>query len=223
MTIDYTRLIEQLDPEQDGEDTLKPRTAIVDEVNSDGTLDIILSGVIVPNVPRLASVGAIEGDAVQVQVSRGSMLVVGTIASVSTPHLPSSGAINQPGPSSNDNVSGSSFQSMAGTGNVTSFSFTKRYADSNIKIEMAATCYMVTATGTNIIFGVQINAVDTPLFRIIFPVLNQRFWGTGFADVSGVPAGVHTVQARWRRESGTGTGRRDTGDWFSLSALEVSG
>jgi hypothetical protein len=79
MAIDYTRLIEQLDPEQDGEDSLKPRTAIVDEVNSDGTLDIILSGIVIENVPRLSTVSAMEGDVVQVQVSRGSILVVGFV------------------------------------------------------------------------------------------------------------------------------------------------
>lgn len=81
MTIDYTKLINQLDPEPDGEDSLKPRTAIVDAVNANGTLNIILSGVVVPNVPRLASVAPVVGDAVQVQVSRGSMLVIGFVTS----------------------------------------------------------------------------------------------------------------------------------------------
>lgn len=80
MTIDYTRLIEQLDPQLDGEDPLKPRTATVNAVNSNGTLNIVLSGVIIPNVPRLSSVGAVVGDVVQVQSSRGSLLVIGVSA-----------------------------------------------------------------------------------------------------------------------------------------------
>jgi hypothetical protein len=79
MAIDYTKLIEKLDPERDGPDVTTLRTAIVDEVNSDGTLDIILSGVVVPDVPRLSTVSAVEGDVVQVQVSRGSILAVGFV------------------------------------------------------------------------------------------------------------------------------------------------
>ena len=79
MAIDYTRLIEALDPERDGQDVTTLRTAIVDDVNANGTLDIILSGVIVPEVPKLSTVSAVAGDVVQVQVYRGSMLVVGFV------------------------------------------------------------------------------------------------------------------------------------------------
>jgi hypothetical protein len=224
MTIDYTKLINQLDPEQDGEDSLKPRTAIVDEVNVDGTLDIILSGVIVPNVPRLSSVGAVEGDAVQVQVSLGGMLVIGTIGSTTTPHLPSSNAINGIAVTSGQNdTSSTTFVNLAGTGAVTSFSFTKRYAASKIKVQMNATCYCITAV-TNVDFGVLINGVDTFMFRVILGATSQRVTGVGgVADITGVPAGVHTVQGRWRRVAASGTARRDTGDWLYLSALEVSG
>jgi hypothetical protein len=224
MTIDYTRLIEQLDPEQDGEDTLKPRTAIVDEVNSDGTLDIILSGVIVPNVPRLASVGAIEGDAVQVQVSRGSMLVVGTIASVSTPHLPSSGSISAiatTGGALNDSTS-NTFVNLGGTGSITSFSFTKRYSDSRIKVDMRASGYCITNLSIPE-FGVLINGVDTAMFTLpAMSATSQRQANSAVKEISGVPAGVHTIQGRWRRSTGTGTIRRDGGDWLTISALEVS-
>lgn len=79
MAIDYTRLIEKLDPHKDGQDNTTLRTATVSVVNANGTLDITLSGVVIPGVPRLASVGAVVGDTVQVQVYRGSMLVVGFV------------------------------------------------------------------------------------------------------------------------------------------------
>jgi hypothetical protein len=223
MTIDYTKLINQLDPEQDGEDSLKPRTAIVDEVNVDGTLDIILSGVIVPDVPRLASVGAVEGDAVQVQVSLGGMLVIGTIGSTTTPHLPSSGSISAIATSGalNDTTS-ATFVNLGGTGSVTSFNFTKRYAGSRIKVDMRASAYCITNLSIPE-FGVLINGVDTAMFTLNdMSTTSQRIKNSAVKHISGVPAGVHTIQGRWRRSTGTGTCRRDGGDWLTITALEVS-
>mgnify|MGYP003579741927 FL=1 len=216
MTIDYTRLIEQLDPERDGEDTLKPRTAIVDEVNSDGTLDIILSGVIIPNVPRLASVGAIEGDAVQVQVSRGSMLVVGTIASVSTPHLPSSNSMSAAGPGANNDTASTSFASMAGT---TTLSFTKRYADSKVFVMMFASMFGVAGVA-DIEIGVQIDGVDYAINRTSIP--NTVFTiHSGSRAITGVTSGVKTIQARWRRAGGSVEARRNAGGHIQMSAIET--
>jgi hypothetical protein len=221
MTIDYTRLIEQLDPERDGEDTLKPRTAIVDEVNSDGTLDIILSGVIIPNVPRLASVGAIEGDAVQVQASRGALLVIGTIASVSTPHLPSVGNLNTTGPTgSNDDTTSASFANMAGTGAVTSFSFTKRYAASAVWLDITAWMFSATSASDTEV-AVQIDGVDYAIIEVAV-ALNVHVPVNGHRKITGITFGVKTVQARWRRSAGSGTLRRNAGDWLSITAMEVS-
>jgi hypothetical protein len=87
--LDITRLIQKLDPRPDGQDKSQLRTGTVDAVNADGTLDVVLSGVVVPNVPKLASVGGAVGSVVQVQVYRGSMLVVG----VTTPALAPVGAV----------------------------------------------------------------------------------------------------------------------------------
>jgi hypothetical protein len=88
-TPDLTRLIEKLDPRPDGQDKVQLRTGVINEINADGTVDVILSGVVVPNVPRLASVSGAVGSVVQVQVYRGSMLVIG----VSTPALMPTGAL----------------------------------------------------------------------------------------------------------------------------------
>lgn len=87
--VDLTRLIQKLDPRPDGQDKAQLRTGTVDAVNADGTLDVVLSGVVVPDVPKLASVGGAVGSVVQVQVYRGSMLVVG----VTTPALAPVGAV----------------------------------------------------------------------------------------------------------------------------------
>lgn len=80
MALDITRLIEKLDPRADGQDKVQLRTGTINAVNANGTVDVVLSGVVVPNVPRLSSVGPVVGDSVQVQVYRGSLLVVGFVA-----------------------------------------------------------------------------------------------------------------------------------------------
>lgn len=75
--IDYTRIIDQIMPKAGGEDVLRLRGATVDAVNSDGTVDIIMSGVVVPNVVRLSNAAAVVGESVQVLIHRGLMLVIG--------------------------------------------------------------------------------------------------------------------------------------------------
>lgn len=214
--IDYTKLIEKLDPEKDGQDVTTLRTAIVDEVNSDGTLDIILSGIVIPDVPRLASVGAVEGDAVQVQTYRGSMLVVGTIASVSTPHLPSSASMSAVGPGGNDDTASTSFVNMSGT---TTLSFTKRYADSKIFVVMHCSMFGIGGV-SDIEIGVQIDGVDYAVNRANIP--NTVFdVHNGSRAISGVTSGVKTLQARWRRASGSVNARRNSGGFINMSAMET--
>lgn len=79
--IDYTKLRKKLAPDQDGEPPTHLRTATVDAVNSDGTVDLLMaSGVIVPDVPKLASARALDGSVVQVIALRGSLLVLGSIS-----------------------------------------------------------------------------------------------------------------------------------------------
>jgi hypothetical protein len=80
--IDYTALLKKLTPDRDGEAHTHLRTGTVDAVNSDGTLDIMMSGgIIVPSVPKLASAYAPDGATVQMISFRGSLLVLGPSAS----------------------------------------------------------------------------------------------------------------------------------------------
>jgi hypothetical protein len=78
--LDYTKLIKKLVPEQDGEDRLRLRTAVVDDVNADGTVDILLSGILIESVPRLGSAYVEDGGQVQVLSYRGGLLVLGAVA-----------------------------------------------------------------------------------------------------------------------------------------------
>jgi hypothetical protein len=80
--IDYTSLLKKLSPDRDGEPHTHLRTGTVDAVNSDGTLDIMMSGgIIVPSVPKLATAYAPDGAAVQMISLRGSLLVIGAVGS----------------------------------------------------------------------------------------------------------------------------------------------
>lgn len=86
MGIDYTRLLEKLNPDPGAEDTLRLRVATVTTVNANGTLDLTMSsGVLVPGVPKLASAVAPAGAVVQVITLRGSLLVIGAVSGTAVP------------------------------------------------------------------------------------------------------------------------------------------
>ena len=80
--IDYTKLRKKLIPEPDGEPPVVMRTGTIDAVNSDGTVDVEMSsGIILPDIPRLASAGVAVGVVVNIISFRGSLLVIGPSAS----------------------------------------------------------------------------------------------------------------------------------------------
>lgn len=76
--IDYQKLLDKLLPPADGEDMTRLRTGIVDAVNADGTLDVGISGLVIPSVPRLTNAPMVAGSVVNVLVWRGGLLVIGT-------------------------------------------------------------------------------------------------------------------------------------------------
>lgn len=78
MGIDYTSLLDKLTPQRDGEPPTHLRTGTVAAVNSDGTVDITMSGgALVPDVPRLDSAHVAVGTVVQMLSFRGALLVLG--------------------------------------------------------------------------------------------------------------------------------------------------
>lgn len=79
--IDFTTLRKKLDPDPGAEDTLRLRTAIVQTMNADGTVDILVSGATVPSVPRLDDGGWLAaGAVVQVLTLRGGRIILGTVS-----------------------------------------------------------------------------------------------------------------------------------------------
>lgn len=76
--IDFTKLREKLDPDPGGEDNLRIRTAVVQTMNADGTVDVLLSGALVPGVPRLDQGNWLAtGANVQMITLRGGYLILG--------------------------------------------------------------------------------------------------------------------------------------------------
>src|SRR5690606_9122703 len=71
------RLLDKLVPQKDGEPYTVHRTAVVNAVNSDGTVDLTLSGVTVPRVPVLGGAGVWVGGTVSVSAWQGALLVLG--------------------------------------------------------------------------------------------------------------------------------------------------
>jgi hypothetical protein len=93
-----SKLRKKLIPVPDGQDDTKLRTAVVTAVNSDGTLDLTLSGVAVLAVPRLGSAWAAVGSVVQVLSYRGSLLVLGVVSPGPAGDLTKTGSVST-GPS----------------------------------------------------------------------------------------------------------------------------
>lgn len=76
--IDWTTIAGKITPRQG--DEIRHRTAIVDVVNGDGTVDILLGDSIVENVAKLAGATATLGATVHVLTFGGDLLVLGEIA-----------------------------------------------------------------------------------------------------------------------------------------------
>jgi len=84
MGIDFTRLVEKLNPDPGGEDVLRLRVGTVSAISSTGSATITLSGTPVPGVPALNNAVFAVGTAVQVLSFRGSLLILGAAGAVSS-------------------------------------------------------------------------------------------------------------------------------------------
>lgn len=80
MPIDLSKIKSKINPKPDGQDVARLRTAIVDAVNSDGTIDVLLSGIVLVDIPRLAGTTFVAGDTAQLISYRGSLLAIGVVA-----------------------------------------------------------------------------------------------------------------------------------------------
>lgn len=133
--------------------------------------------------------------------------------------------------SGNDTLTASinTWVNIAGTGQVSSGSFTKLETTTRLKVSMSAS-FVGPASGTNTLvgFGVRINGVDYQVCQqdlknptVTIPIATSGIIAIGS---SVVPAGVYTVQARWNRLAGaTGTiSRQSTNDGISVCVEEIN-
>lgn len=74
---DWTQILARLEPNQDGEQPVRHRSAVVDAVNSNGTVDLDFDGTVIPGVSVLSGAWIDPGATVQVAVWRGDLLVLG--------------------------------------------------------------------------------------------------------------------------------------------------
>lgn len=131
------------------------------------------------------------------------------------------GTSNQAVTSGSDTTTSSSFVAMAGTGSVTSFSFTKVLSTTRVVLRIRGNWQNATAV-SDASFGMRINGTDYECDRQSLNTTTNIGRFDGFAVVpSGLAAGTYTVQAVWKRRSGTGTPTRSSTEWLSIEAKEV--
>lgn len=78
--MDYSKLYEKMAPTPDGESPVRHRTGTVSAVNANGTVDLDLGTVVVPDVSVLRGAYVELGETVQVVVWAGDLLVLGAVA-----------------------------------------------------------------------------------------------------------------------------------------------
>jgi hypothetical protein len=102
-----------------------------------------------------------------------------------------------------------------------SFTFAKLSSSTGLYVPISLICYAATNTAVARL-GVLIDGVDYDLVGSYpFGVAGQQQCVSGGDTISGIAAGVYTIQARWLRVSGSGTLTTDANGWISLSATEV--
>lgn len=111
---------------------------------------------------------------------------------------------------------------MAGTGSVTSFSFTKQKTSTRVRLGMQAGFNNTTAV-SQAKFGMLLNSVDYDVTQAVSGVTTNTIPVSGFIYVGSgvVAAGTYTVQARWKRSGGSGTLGRGVNEWLSIEAMEI--
>lgn len=123
----------------------------------------------------------------------------------------------------NDTKADNTYANMAGTGSVTSLTITKKYSAAISKIRVLMSCSMFsTVSNTGVDLAVRVNSIDVELGTFFFSALNQHHTIVVGDELTTLAAGAWSIQARWKRPSGTGTLTRANNDWLMMSAEEIS-
>lgn len=130
------------------------------------------------------------------------------------------GVSNQATTAGSDTTVSATYADMAGTGAVTSFSFTKQKTVTRVRLSMQGGW---SATATALVrFGLRMNSVDYDVTQAILGASGVgTFAGFQYVGTGVVAAGTYTIQARWKRTGGAGTAQRSTNEWLSIEATEI--
>lgn len=125
--------------------------------------------------------------------------------------------------SGSDTTTSATYVDMGGTGSTTSFSFTKAFDETRIQVTAMVGMWCATATA-QVDVAVHIGGTDYQLGHYSFDAASARrsLAFQGYIPAGAGTAGTYTLQARWKRSTGTGTLTRDVLDWFAFSAQECT-
>lgn len=108
------------------------------------------------------------------------------------------------------------------------FAFVKRWADTRVEATVATSAYVAGSAATRMTAGVRFvpaaggASTDAHVVQYYFNATLDHRAFSGTQLVSGLAAGVYTVQLVWARVGGSGTLTQDTGDWLSAVCREVA-
>lgn len=115
-------------------------------------------------------------------------------------------------------IAASSYANLPGSSSVT---LTKRLASTKLQVDIVQTFYNSGAAGTDFMIGVRIGSTDYDCGSMFHDNTLLRLPCIGYQLIAGIGAGSVTVQGRWKRNSGTGTGNVIGSDRFTLRVVEV--
>lgn len=119
-----------------------------------------------------------------------------------------------------DSTSSASFVDLAGP---LTFTFTKRFDETRLRLEMAMT-FFTTNGAVGARFGMRINSIYYQVAELLQPIEpSVRLLAQGLTIVphNNCPAGIYTVTGRWAAQSAVAGLQRNADDWNAMSVTEI--
>lgn len=194
---------------------------VVGTVTSVVPLTVAVRGGTVINPGTVGSYIPAVGDPVQMMRQDATWLIMGSSAS----SLDASLTMNN----YNDDTAAATTTLVTYTNiNPVRFPFVKRFASTQVRVDLHASCF-TTAVTTKVQYGIDfINTAVIPpsprrdLTAMLINTANEHTMIGCNALFAGFAAGAYTVQLIWLRVSGAGTLTINADDWVSLLVTEVS-
>ena len=104
-----------------------------------------------------------------------------------------------------------------------SFSFTKGLTATRLHVNLSIDTFCTAVGGgERIAIAVLVSGTDYVVAAHSYGAANQYELASGMVFISGLVAGVYTIQARWQRFNGAGTVSINSDGWLSMACAEVS-